>query len=101
VSDYYLVEYAQGPAWVADKRRQEQPGWHAHAAFMDNLVEGGFIVLGGPVGDLEGDQALLVVDARTEEEARTRLATDPWVNGVLSIQSVRPWTVWLRRDQGR
>jgi hypothetical protein len=67
---------------------------------MDGLVEDGFVVLGGPVGELEGDKALLVVDARSEEEARTRLATDPWVDGVLSIQSVRPWTLWLRRDEG-
>jgi uncharacterized protein YciI len=100
VADYYLVETARGPAWVADKSRREQPGWDAHPAFMDGLVEDGFVVLGGPVGELEGDKALLAVDARSEEEARTRLATDPWVDGVLSIQSVRPWTLWLRRDEG-
>jgi uncharacterized protein YciI len=67
---------------------------------MDDLVEAGFIVLGGPVGELDGDQALLVVDADSEEEARAQLAADPWTDGVLSIQSVRPWTIWLRRDGG-
>jgi hypothetical protein len=64
---------------------------------MDGLVEDRFVVLGGPVGDLDGDRALLVVDAPTEEEARRRLAADPWADRVLTIRSVRPWTIWLRR----
>ena len=63
---------------------------------MDRLVDEGSIVLGGPVGDLDGDDALLVLRAQDEEEVRMRLADDPWANGVLSIRSVRPWTIWLR-----
>ena len=35
---------------------------------MDALVEDGFVVLGGPVGDVDSGRALLVVRA----EARTR-----------------------------
>ncbi len=98
MADYYLVETARGPAWEGSKGRREQLGWDAHGAFMDRLVEERFVVLGGPVGQLDGDEALLIVDARSEEEARIRLSTDPWANGVLSIRSVRPWTIWLRRD---
>ena len=97
MADYYLVETARGPAWDDDLPRREQLGWDAHAAFMDGLVEDRFVVLGGPVGDLDGDRALLVVDAPTEEEARRRLAADPWADRVLTIRSVRPWTIWLRR----
>jgi uncharacterized protein YciI len=96
--DYWLVETARGPAWVPETSRRQQPGWDAHAAFMDALVEEGFVVLGGPVGELEGDEALLVVDAQDEQEARTRLAADPWADGVLSIRSVRSWAIWLRPD---
>ena len=77
MADYYLVETARGPARDDDVPRREQLGWDAHAAFMDGLVEDRFVVLGGPVGDLDGDRALLVVDALTEEEARRRLAADP------------------------
>jgi hypothetical protein len=66
---------------------------------MDGLVKDDFIVLGGPVGELDGDQALLVVDAPSEQEVRTRLGVDPWTDEVLSIRSVRPWTIWLRRDK--
>jgi uncharacterized protein YciI len=64
---------------------------------MDGLVDDGFVVLGGPIGDVDEDLALLVVDASGEDEARERLAADPWAGGVLSTQSVRPWTIWLRR----
>jgi hypothetical protein len=96
VADYYLVETQRGPTWVEHESRRQQPGWDEHAAFMDRLVDDGFIVLGGPVGELGGDRALLVVDAGSEDEVRTRLATDPWADGVLSIASVRPWTIWLR-----
>lgn len=99
MADYYLVEHGRGPGWVDGTNRREQPGWQAHASFLDALVGEGLIVLGGPVGDLDGDEALLVVDAHDEEEVRTRLAPDPWTDGVLSIRSVRPWTIWLRRDQ--
>jgi uncharacterized protein YciI len=98
VADYFLVETARGPAWDDAKARREQTGWEAHATFMDRLVDAGFIVLGGPVGELGGDQALLVVKASDEDEARTRLAADPWADGVLSIRSIRPWTIWLRCD---
>ena len=33
------------------KPLEQQTGWEGHAAFMDELVERGFIVLGGPLGD--------------------------------------------------
>jgi hypothetical protein len=98
VADYYLVETGRGPGWDDGKRRREQPGWDRHASFMDGLVEARLVVLGGPIGDVDGDQALLVVDARSEEEARKRLAGDPWADGVLTLRSIRPWTLWLRAE---
>jgi uncharacterized protein YciI len=100
VSDYYLVDRAKGPAWDHSRPRREQVGWDEHAAFMDALVEEGFIVLGGPVGEGDGDNALLVVEADGEEAVRARLAADPWPEEVLTIESVRPWSVLLRRTPG-
>ena len=95
MADYYLVENAKGPAWDHSRRRREQSGWDEHAAFMDALVEEGFVVLGGPVGDGDGENSLLVVDAGSEAIVRARLAEDPWFEGVLTIESIRPWSVWL------
>lgn len=98
MGDYFVVETARGPVWDDTKTRRQQTGWEAHAAFMDGLVQDGFVVLGGPIGEVDADLALLVVDAEHENEARARLTADPWADGVLSIRSVRPWTIWLRRD---
>ena len=95
-ADYYLVQLGRGPAWDDSKRRREQAGWDEHATFMDALAEEGFVVLGGPVGEGDGDHTLLVVDADSEALIRARLADDPWEGGILTIASVKPWSVWLR-----
>ena len=95
--DYFLVERGKGPLWDRSRGRREQDGWVEHAAFMDALVAEGFIVLGGPIGEGdEGDNTLLVVDAGDEATVRARLDEDPWPLEVLTIESIRPWTVWLR-----
>jgi uncharacterized protein len=101
VADYYLVEQAKGPAWDRARGRREQAGWDEHAAFMDALVEEGFVVLGGPIGEGEGENTLLVVDASDEATVRARLAADPWRDDLLLIESIRPWSVWLRAQRGR
>jgi hypothetical protein len=83
-----------GPAWDASRPRREQPGWDAHAAFMDSLVEDGFVVLGGPIGD--GEDVLLAVEAADEAEITDRLQDDPWTpTDQLRVGEIRPWTVWL------
>ncbi len=95
-ADYYLVERANGPAWDYSRGRREQAGWDEHAAFMDALADEGFVVLGGPVGERDGDYNLLVVRAGSEAQIRTRLADDPWEGSILTISTVKPWSVWLR-----
>ena len=95
--DYFLVERGKGPLWDHSRGRREQDGWDEHAAFMDALVEDGFIVLGGPIGEGDdGDNTLLVIAADDEAAVRARLGEDPWPPELLTIESIRPWTVWLR-----
>jgi hypothetical protein len=65
---------------------------------MDALVDGGFIVLGGPVGEGDGEDTLAVIDAESEVVIRERLAEDPWPSDMLAIKSIEPWSVWLRRE---
>jgi uncharacterized protein YciI len=96
VADYYLVELAKGPSYDRSRPRREQAGWDEHAAFMDALAEEGFIVLGGPIGEGDGENTLQIVDADGEQTIRARFAEDPWHNTVLTIDSIRPWSVWLR-----
>jgi uncharacterized protein YciI len=92
---YFVVKREPGPAWDAASSMREQEHWPEHAAFMDSLVDDGFVVLGGPVGN--GLKFLLIVDSVSEEEIRARFAEDPWVPlGLLRISSVEPWEVLLR-----
>ena len=93
---YYLVESTSGPAWDHSRLRREHAGWDEHAAFMDALAEEGFVLLGGPVGEGDGDYALLVVNGNSEAHVRARLADDPWAGSILTIASVKPWSIWLR-----
>ena len=65
---------------------------------MDALAEEGLVILGGPIGEGDGENALLIVDAVSEAEIRARLAEDPWTDDMLTIESVKPWSVWLRAD---
>jgi uncharacterized protein YciI len=88
------VTLIRGPGWDESLDIRQQPGWTAHAAFMDGLVADGFILVGGPVGDHR--QTLHLVDAADDDEIRQRLADDPWAQaGLLEVGSIQPWALWL------
>ena len=84
----------RGGPWDWTRGLREQAGWDDHARFMDDLVDSGFVVLGGP---LEGDRdVLLIVDAVDEAAVRERLAPDPWHrNGMLIVKAIERWTILL------
>jgi len=89
----FAVTMEHGPRWDASRGIREQDGFGEHAAFMDSLVDDGFVILGGPLDD---GQPLLAVDATDEAQLRVRLAADPWAPmGLLHIGSVRRWELWL------
>jgi hypothetical protein len=92
-SIFAVVQRQRGPKWDRSRPMEEQILWDQHAAFMENLVDSGFVVAGGPVGD-EG-RVLLVVRADSEDEIRATLAEDPWSDDLLLIASVEPWTIRL------
>lgn len=61
---------------------------------MDGLVEDGFLVIGGPLGN--GERTLHLMQAQDEDEIRERLAADPWASaGLLEVGSIEPWALWL------
>jgi|SRR4030095_7135454 uncharacterized protein YciI len=89
----------KGPAWDHSKLRREQSGWQEHAAFMDQLTAEGFVVLGGPLGEGDGEDALLVIDAPDEQSIHERLKNDPWQESrVLETRSIQRWTIFLERE---
>jgi hypothetical protein len=90
---FYVVVRRSGPQWDPSRSLEEQSGWDEHAAFMDGLVDGGFVVLGGPLAD--EFRVILAVEADSEEAVRETLARDPWHGTHLVIASVDAWTIRL------
>ena len=82
-----------GPEWKGSRSLEEQSGWDAHAAFMDRLVEEGFVVLGGPLGDEL--RVVHAVAAESEDIVRSTLARDPWSETHLVVDAIEPWTIRL------
>ena len=81
-----------GPAWDASRPLEGQSGWSEHAAFMDGLVEAGFLVLGGPLDDV---RVVHAIAAPSAEAVRSTLARDPWSESHLRVDSIEPWTIRL------
>jgi uncharacterized protein YciI len=91
---YFAVSVEHGPAWDDSRPMREQDEWDAHARCMDELVDDGFIVLGGPLGD--GQRVLMAVRAEDESEIEARFATDPWrPMGLLVTAAIEPWKILL------
>ena len=90
----FAVTREHGEPWDDSRTLREQEQWDEHAAFMDELVAEGFIVLGGPVGD--GRRVLLIIDAADGEEIDARLAEDVWTaSGHLRTTAIERWEILL------
>ena len=92
MTQLFAVLRAHGPAWKQSQPLEAQEGWLAHADFMDEMAEEGFIILGGPLG---ADDALLIIRAKDEGEVRARLRADPWGEEMLKLSWIAPWTIRL------
>jgi uncharacterized protein YciI len=82
-----------GPQWDPSRPLEEQSDWAAHASFMDELVDTGFVVLGGPLADER--RVVLAIEAESEDAVHETLAGDPWTGTHLRTESVEPWTIRL------
>lgn len=88
-----LVRWKAGPTWTTGSV-DEQPGWDEHAAYIDDLIERGIFVMGGPLSDQSGSLSLL--ENVTEQEARELIAQDPFVaNGVFELEEVCSWNIFV------
>ena len=90
----FVVTSSAGPNRDRSKATREQPLWDEHAAFIDQLVADGFVLMGGPLVDENG--AMLIVNADDENEVRQKLKNDPWMmHGVLKLESVNRWQIFI------
>ena len=90
---FLVILRRSGPEYDHARPLEEQSGWEEHAAFMDGLVDKGFIVLGGPLADEV--RTAHAVEAESEAAIRATLARDPWSGTHLEIDSIDPWTIRL------
>src|SRR5438045_7030649 len=87
-----------GPNRDPSKGVRDQPFWDEHAAFIDRLVDEGFILMGGPLLDQNGlpHGALFIVNAQHENEVKEKLKRDPWFErGILKLGSISRWEIFV------
>jgi uncharacterized protein YciI len=98
VKHTFIAISSVGPNRDPSKGAREQPFWDEHEAFIDQLVEEGFILMGGPLLDQRElpTGALLVVNAEDENEVREKLKDDPWFErGILKLETVTRWDIFI------
>jgi uncharacterized protein YciI len=90
----FIAISSAGPNRDPSKCTREQPFWDEHATFIDQLVDEGFILMGGPLVDEGG--SLLIINAKDENEVREKLKNDPWArHGILKLDSVKRWQIFI------
>ncbi|PYJ03896.1 MAG: hypothetical protein DME39_04125 [Verrucomicrobia bacterium] len=95
----FIAISSAGPNHDQSKGTREQPFWDEHAAFIDQLVADGFVLMGGPLVDEGG--ALLIVNAEDEEQVREKLKNDPWFeHGILKLESIKRWQIFIDARTG-
>jgi uncharacterized protein YciI len=100
VPAFLVLVRRSGPQWDPSRPLAEQSDWPAHAAFMNGLVDAGFIVLGGPLADEQ--RVVHAVEAESEDAVRATFARDPWSGTHLELDTIEPWTLKLdARSNGR
>jgi hypothetical protein len=88
-----VVSFRAGPAWPGGPP-EAQPGWDDHARFVDDLVDRGTMVMGGPFSDHSG--SLVLFEGVDSNEARRIVDGDPFIqNGVFVLDAIREWTVYV------
>jgi len=90
---FFVVLRRKGPEWDPSRPMEQQSAWDEHAAFMDGLVDSGFVVLGGPLADEH--RVVLAIEAGSDDEVRATLARDPWSGTHLVVDAVDAWTIRL------
>ena len=89
---FHVVLRQSGPQFDRSRPLEEQSDWPEHAAFMNGLVDRGFVVLGGPLGD---GRVVHPVEAESEDEVRAAFGRDPWSETHLVVDAIDPWTIRL------
>lgn len=92
---YQVLFHRPGATWQPGVPFREQPGVERHQGFMRRLDDEGLLVFGGPFLDEESG-GMVVLRARSFDEASRLAQTDPSIEAGLLTVRVRPWLVPMR-----
>ena len=88
-----VIRFRAGPTWSTGTVR-EQPDWDAHAVYVNDLIDRGIFVMGGPFADDSGSQSLW--EGVDLDEARRIVHEDPFMeNGVFELEEIREWNIFV------
>jgi len=89
---FHVVLRQSGPEFDPALPLEEQSDIAEHAAYMNELVRDGHIVLGGILPNLRTAHAM---EAESEQEVRELWSRDPWYGSHLILESIEPWDIRL------
>jgi uncharacterized protein YciI len=98
IANTFVAISSAGPNANPLKSTREQLFWDEHVAFIDQLIEEDFILMGGPLVDEAGlpHGALLIVNSEDEKKVTEKLKHDPWLErGILKLESVKRWEIFV------
>jgi uncharacterized protein len=94
---YSAVTREHGSAWNESLPMSEQTQFTQHSDYISTLLDKGFVVLGGPIGD--GKRILLIYNTEDEKVVEKWLADDPWTPiDVLKTIRIELWEILLRKE---
>lgn len=84
------MTYRLGNAWVPATNSPQQPGYRAHADYLNEVDKKNRLIIGGPLADYS--QIQLAIEAVSSEEVFALLENDPWLRqDMLQIDKVTKW----------
>ncbi|MEW6213387.1 MAG: YciI family protein [Acidobacteriota bacterium] len=91
----FIIIYRRGQAWIEGKSISEQP-LEEHGKYILGLYGAGKLRFAGPFEDDSGGAA--VIEAASEQEARSIARDDPAVTSGVFVYEIHPWKLvpWER-----
>lgn len=90
---YFMVMNSPGANWLKNVSFREQPEISKHVEYMEDLLQKGKLVMGGPFTDNTGGVELLSVATLTE--AQQIVDKDPAVKSGVLVAVIKEWYVPL------
>jgi uncharacterized protein YciI len=95
----FVVIYTPGPAWLEGKTVTEQPFFHEHIRYMQQVFAARQLLMGGPF--LDHPSGLGILDVASVAQAREIVAHDPFVLGRVLEPHLHPWHAYFNQYQAR